>query len=197
MWELASRSSETVSLRDAAMPFMDDLHAAVRQHTQLAVLEGSEVLYVERKSARGADVVNITRTASRLPATACSSGLVLLAYASVETQEKVLAEPVKAFTRYTEIDPARLRHHLAEARYRGYAVVKGWVHEETAGVAVPVWGRGNEVVAALAVLLNNKPGVVAPVLPALLTTARGISRVLGAKPENAPPSLGGDVELPA
>ncbi|HEY0509741.1 MAG TPA: helix-turn-helix domain-containing protein, partial [Blastococcus sp.] len=66
MWELASRSSETVSLRDAAIPFMDDLHAAVRQHTQLAVLEGAEVLYLERKSWRGAEVVNITRTASRL-----------------------------------------------------------------------------------------------------------------------------------
>ncbi len=178
MWELASRSSETVGLRDLAMPFMDDLHAVVRQHTQLAVLEGDEVLYLERKSARGAEVVNITRTASRLPAHACSSGLVLLAHASVGEQERVLSGPLRALTPLTVTDPATLRRLLAETRYRGYAVVRGWVHEEAAGVAVPIWGADGEVTAALSVIIPNDDGRSAAVIPALLATARGIGRAL-------------------
>jgi DNA-binding IclR family transcriptional regulator len=182
MWELASRSSETVGLRDAAMPYMDDLHAAVKQHTQLAVLEGDEVLYLERKSARGAEVVNITRTASRLPALSCSSGLVLLAHAAAATQERVLSAPLPALTPLAVTDPAELRRLLAETRYRGHATVRGWVHEEATGVAVPIWGADGEVAAALSVIIPNEDGRAAAVIPALLATARGIGRALGAAP---------------
>ena len=140
MWELASRSSDTVSLRDAAIPFMDDLHAVVRQHTQLAVLDGAEVLYLETKSARGAEVVKITRTASRLPVHACSSGLVLLAHAPLAAQDKILANRLEALTPLTVTDPNELRRQLAETRYRGYAAVHGAVHEQATGVAVPIFG---------------------------------------------------------
>ncbi|MGY1693178.1 IclR family transcriptional regulator [Geodermatophilus sp. SYSU D01105] len=178
LWELASRSSETVGLRDAAMPYMDDLHAVVKQHTQLAVLEGDEVLYLERKSSRGAEVVNITRTASRLPAHSCSSGLVLLAHASAGAQERVLSSQLRRMTPLTVTDPAELRRLLAETRYRGYAVVRGWVHEEAAGVAVPIWGPDGEVVAALSVIIPNDEARPAAVIPALLATARGIGRAL-------------------
>jgi DNA-binding IclR family transcriptional regulator len=187
LWELASRSSETVGLRDAAMPYMDDLHAVVKQHTQLAVLEGDEVLYLERKSSRGAEVVNITRTASRLPAHACSSGLVLLAHASAGAQERVLSSPLRRMTPLTTTDPGELRRLLAETRYRGYAVVRGWVHEQAAGVAVPIWGPDGEVVAALSVIIPNEEARPAAVIPALLATARGIGRALATAPRSPAP----------
>src|SRR5688572_9593440 len=38
LWELVMRSAGAFSLRDIALPFMDDLQAVVRQHTQLSVL---------------------------------------------------------------------------------------------------------------------------------------------------------------
>jgi DNA-binding IclR family transcriptional regulator len=65
MWELAQRASPTLSLREAAMPFLEDLHAVIGHHVQLAVLDGDEVLFVERMSAPNA-VVNYTRIAGRL-----------------------------------------------------------------------------------------------------------------------------------
>lgn len=177
MWELASRSSETVTLRDAAMPFMEDLHAVVKQHTQLGVLEGTEVLYIERKSARGA-VVNLTRTASRLPAHACSSGLVLLAHGPLEIQEQVLSSRLAALTPKTVTDPVELRRLLAETRYRGYALVDGWVHEDASGAAVPVSGADGQVAAALSVIVPSIDGRAPAAVPALLAAARGISRTL-------------------
>jgi DNA-binding IclR family transcriptional regulator len=188
MWELASRSSETVSLRDAAGPFMDDLHAAVRQHTQLAVLEGAEVLYLERKSARGAEVVNITRTASRLPWHACSSGLALVAHEPVAAQERLLATRLEQLTPLTMTDPTELRRQLADTRYRGYAAVSGGVHEQAAGVAVPIRGPGDQVIAALSVIIPNEEGRIAPVVPALLATAHGIGRALGMRPTSPVPT---------
>ncbi|WP_078600678.1 helix-turn-helix domain-containing protein [Streptomyces violens] len=73
-WELAQRASPTLTLREAAMPFMADLHAVVGHSTQLGVLDGAEVLFVERLTAPDA-VVNITRIAGRLPLHASSTGL--------------------------------------------------------------------------------------------------------------------------
>src|ERR1700712_5322803 len=57
MWELAQRASPTLSLREAAMPFLEDLHAVVGHHVQLGLLDGAEALFVERLSAPGA-VIN-------------------------------------------------------------------------------------------------------------------------------------------
>ena len=39
LWEISSRSSPTVNLREAARPFMEDLHAVVDQHTQLEEIQ--------------------------------------------------------------------------------------------------------------------------------------------------------------
>ncbi|MER6064958.1 helix-turn-helix domain-containing protein [Streptomyces sp. NPDC001792] len=81
LWELATRASPSLSLRGAAMPFMEGVHDVVGHHVQLGVLNDDDVLFLERLTARGA-VVNYTRIAGRLPLHASSSGLVLLAHGS-------------------------------------------------------------------------------------------------------------------
>lgn len=176
LWELASRASPTLGLREAALPFMEDLHAVAGHHTQLAVLDGREVLFVERLSAPGA-VVNVTRVAGRLPLHASSSGLVLLAHAPAELQEQVLAGPLEVFRRTTLTEPARLRRFLADVRRTGYAFCAGFIDEETTGIAVPLRGRGDTVVAALSVIVPNDRNARMQI-PALQAAARGISRTL-------------------
>src|SRR5258708_35143909 len=58
VWELASRAAPTRGLRDAAMPFMEDLHAGVGHHGQFAGREGVGGVIVERLSAPRAVVNN-------------------------------------------------------------------------------------------------------------------------------------------
>lgn len=175
MWELALRASPTLSLREAAMPFLEDLHAVVGHHVQLGVLDGEEVLFVERLSAPGA-VVNYTRIAGRLPLHASSSGLVLLANGPRELQEKVLAGPLPGYTEHTITTPARLRATLAGVRRDGYAFCPGHIHPDALGVAVPVCADGR-VVAAVAAIVPHSPDGRA-VVPALRAAARGIGRTL-------------------
>ncbi|MDF2492508.1 MAG: kipR 1, partial [Microbacterium sp.] len=50
LWELALRGSTALRLRQAALPHMEAVQAAVREHTQLAVLEQDEALFLERLS---------------------------------------------------------------------------------------------------------------------------------------------------
>jgi DNA-binding IclR family transcriptional regulator len=176
MWELAQRASPTLSLREAAMPFLEDLHAVIGQHVQLAVLDGDEVLFVERISAPNA-VINYTRIAGRLSLHASSSGLVLLAHAPPELQERVLAAPLRRLTPRTPTRPAQLREMLADIRRQGYALCPGFIHVDAAGVAVPVRDGSGEVVAAIGAVVPNDGNAYVHV-PALLAAARGIGRAL-------------------
>ena len=176
LWEVVSRASPTVGLREAAMPFMEDLHAVIGHHTQLGVMDGGEVLFIERLTAPGA-AVNFTRIAGRLPLHASSSGLVLLAHSSVEEQERVIGEPLTVFTDRTVSTGRALREKLAEVRKQGYAYCAGHLHPSTTGIAVPVRTPAQSVVAALSVVVPND-ATARSLIPALQAAGRGISRVL-------------------
>jgi DNA-binding IclR family transcriptional regulator len=176
MWELASRASPTLSLRDAALPYLEDVHAVVGHHAQLGVLDGDDVLFLERLSARDA-VINYSRVAGRLPAHGSSSGHVLLAFGPPGLQERALARTLERYTDDTVTTRAGLAAALADTRRRGYAVLPGHVHPEAAGVAVPIRNAVNEVVAALSVIVPND-GRAQTHVPVLLAAARGITRTL-------------------
>lgn len=176
MWELASRASPILALREAAMPFMEDIQAVAGHHTQLGVLDQHEVLFLERLSARGA-VVNITKIAGRLPLHASSSGIVLLAHAPRDLQESVLSRPLKAFTDATVTDPRVLRRLLAEVRRQDYAECPGFIDPAATGISVPIRNPRGRVVAAVAVVVPND-GQARSHLGTLRTAARGLERAL-------------------
>ncbi|WP_229074382.1 IclR family transcriptional regulator [Actinoplanes sp. DH11] len=179
LWELAQRASPTLGLREAAMPFLEDLHAVIGHHVQIGVLEGGEVLFVERLSARDA-VINVTRVAGRLPLHASSAGLVLLAHAPHEVQQRVLDGPLPALTPATITTAARLRGVLAGIRQQGYVICPGHIHPDATGVGVPVTagtGPGSPVIAGLSAIVPND-GRAPAAVPALRAAARGITRTL-------------------
>ncbi|QCB97509.1 IclR family transcriptional regulator [Arthrobacter sp. PAMC25564] len=178
MWELVSRSSKMVGLREAALPFMEDVQAVVQHSTTLGILDSDEVLYIERIGS-DASIVDITKIAGRLPLHATSSGLLLLAHSPAAYQETFLARPLAKYTATTLTDPAELRRHLAEIRQRGFAVMPGVIVPESSGIAVPVFGPDNTVVAALSVVVPRNEENVPARVPVLLAAARGISRTLG------------------
>jgi DNA-binding IclR family transcriptional regulator len=179
LWELAQRASPMLGLREAAMPFLEDLHAVIGHHVQLGVLDAGEVLFVERLSARDA-VVNVTRIAGRLPLHASSAGLVLLAWAPRDLQEQVLAGPLPGYTATTITTPARLRGVLDGVRRQGHVVSDGQIHADATGVAVPVRAGPDPVspvVAGLSVIVPSD-GRAPSLVPALQAAARGIARRL-------------------
>ncbi len=176
LWELASRAAPMRGLREAALPFMEDLHTVIRHHVQLGVLDGHDVLFVERLSAREA-VINVTEVAGRLPLHASSSGLVLLAHAAPETQAAVLDAPLRRFTPATITSPERLRVALSEIRKTGYAHAPGHIRGAAAGVAVPIRDLHETVIASLGVVVPNDE-TAARTVPALRAAAQGIQRAM-------------------
>jgi DNA-binding IclR family transcriptional regulator len=156
LWELATRGSLALGLREASAPVMERVQSHLRQHTQLAVLEGDSTLFVERLSHPRAGS-NIAQVAGRLPLHASSSGLVLLAFAPAAVVERVLARPLPALSPETITDVGVLRRKLSEVRRLGWAVAPGSVEPHSVGIAVPVH-HGSRVIAALGVVLPRQHG---------------------------------------
>jgi DNA-binding IclR family transcriptional regulator len=171
LWELALRGSSALRLRQAALPHMEAVQARIREHTQLAVLEHGEALFLERLSHPDAGA-NITRIAGRLPLHASSSGLVLLAHADPAVRERVLAGPLRAVSAETIVDAVTLRALLTSIRRTGHVVSPGSIEVVSTGVAVPVREHG-EVIAALSVVLPRDTPPQAAV-DALREASRGI-----------------------
>lgn len=175
LWELVNRNSPTLELRQAALPFMEDIQQVLNQNVNLAVLDGSEVLFVERLSRRGS-VANRAQVAGRMPVHVSSAGLVLMA----NQPRHVQAEYVGGFA-----DPSgrltvdELRRLLSEAAHQGYAQLAGVVDPDTRGIAVPVTDRKKRTVAAIGVVVPLQETRLQALVPALQTAARGIGRRLG------------------
>ena len=179
LWEVGALAPRGLGLRESAMPFLEDLYEVTRQNIQLAVLDGTEVVFVERISGRGAVNV-ITRVGGRLPLHATGVGLVLLANADPELQEQVLSAPLKRYTTKTMCDPEELRRALAEVRRTGVAVSDGQIELIALSIAAPVHGPRGDVVAALSVVVPAATSDARAYIPVVRAAARGISRALGA-----------------
>ena len=177
LWEIASRAPRALGLREAAMPFMEDLHAATRQHTQLYVLEGCDALVIERLSTRSA-VTNVTQVGDRQPLHATTGGLVLLAHASLHIQDSFLSAPMRAYTPNTPTDPAELRRILANIRTRGYVVCDGYITPDALGVGTPVYSPSGDVIAALSVVVPRDGAQPMTHVRALRLSSRGITDAL-------------------
>lgn len=195
LWELGQRASPTLGLREAALPFMEDLHAVIGHHVQMGVLQNDQVLFVERLSAPSS-VINVTRIAGRLSLHASSSGLVLLAHASHSLQEQVLSAPMDRFTAATITTQPALRKELARIRKEGYAFCPGYIHPDATGIAAPIRDSANRVVAALSLVVPNDNNARTHI-PALLAAARGVHRVASTSATSSDLPAEGPADLPS
>lgn len=177
LWELAALAPRGLGLRERALPTMEDLSAVTRENVQLAIREGTEVVFVERIAGTGAVPVR-TRVGGRFAMTATGVGLVLLAHAPSAVQDDVLGEEIPRFTDLTVTDPADLRRMLAETRACGYSVSDRQVTDDALSVAAPVHDHRGEVVAAVSLVVRH--GSAAPSSLSALVRAggRAISRAL-------------------
>ncbi|WP_405945270.1 DUF6545 domain-containing protein [Streptomyces sp. NBC_00932] len=147
------------------------------QHVLLAVRDNDEALLVERLPAHDAVPVRF-RVGERMALTTTGVGLVLLANAPVEVQERA----VRDFTPGDGGDAIHtaedLRRSLAEVRRGDYAVARrADPRSPRTTAAAPVRGR-EDVVAALSVVAPTPKFDSAAYVPAVRATDRAISRQL-------------------
>lgn len=164
------------SLMERARRVMEDLAAATRTDVRLGVLEGTQVGYTERVcGSRGATRFWGGRTA---PAHATAMGKALLAFCPSTTVDSVLAEGLERYTPYTLTAPDQLRRTLTVTRLTRVALSRWELELGSSAIAVPVFGGGGAVVAALELKVRDLRNDLRALQPALLVAARGLSREL-------------------
>lgn len=166
-------------LREVASPFLQDIYGATLATVHLAVRDGTEALYLERLAGH-VSVPVVSKVGARLPLHATGVGKVLLAHAPDDVVALALAR-LTAVTPYTVTQPGRMVRQLRQIRQYGFAQT---VDEMTVGacsVAVPVRGGGDEVVAALGVLVADLRRERDRLVTALRVAAHGVGRSLRAR----------------
>ncbi|SFR29820.1 DNA-binding transcriptional regulator, IclR family [Lentzea waywayandensis] len=177
LWELGSLAPRGPGLREAALPFLEDLSRITRENVQLAVREGAEVVFVERIASSDAVPV-LTRVGDRFALTATGVGLVLLAHAPVEVQEELLNGPIVRYTAKTVTDPAQLRRMLADVRSNGFSISDRQVTMDALSVGAPIRDRQGEVVAAVSLVVRHGSTTSHALARLVRTSAQAISRAL-------------------
>ncbi len=190
LFELGQLAPRQRDLREAARPHMEDLRQATADTVHLAVLDGSDVVYLEKLTGRRGPPLP-SRVGGRMPAHCTGVGKSLLAFSPDATVAEVVASGLVRRTPRTITIPAVLLRELADIRRSGLAFDR---EESTPGVvcvACPVLGRTGDVVAAVSISgWSNRldPGRVAS---AVRTATLAISRQLA--PVRAPgPRPGSD-----
>ena len=179
--ELAALAPRGLQLREAAFPYLDDLHQATRANVHLGVRDGHEVVYVETMRSRVSAQIS-SRVGDRWPLHVSGTGLVLLAYADHALQDEVLKAPLVRYTPKTVVDPHELRKILAEIRRTGYVIASEQITLNAVAVAAPVRGPRNDVIAAISAVVATNETPLDRLTARLTSTANAISHALGAPP---------------
>lgn len=165
-------------LRSAAMPFMTSLYVSTGATVHLGVLDGDDVLYVEKIFGHGSVRVP-SRVGSRLPALCTGLGKAMLAFSPPSVTGKVLEKPVPQLTARTVIAPARLNRSLHFARRNGVAMDNEGASLGARCVAAPILRVGSrEPVGALSLTFPSAATPSPQMVVELRRAASGIAAVI-------------------
>lgn len=177
--ELGYRYLASLSVAELGLPVMERLAEALHESCSLGVLDGRDVVYVQRVAVRKILAINLG-VGTRLPAYCTSMGRVLVAGLPAPARAAWLEAAVPApRTRFTVTSRVALLGAIDEVAARGYAYVEQELELGLCSLAVPVTGAGGETVAALNVGMpftgEARAHALGVVLPALRAAARAIS----------------------
>ena len=133
-------------LRERALPFLQDLQAASRHAVHLGILEGNDVVILEKLYGHGAPNLP-TRVGGRMPAHCTAAGKALLAFAPEKVVDEVVAGGLVRRTGRTIVVPELFRQELATIRTAHWALETEENVPGTRCVAAPIRGSGRAIAA--------------------------------------------------
>lgn len=172
----------SLGLPEIAQPHLEALTADLHEASSVAVLDGSDIVYVNRVSTERIMRITIS-VGTRFPAYATSMGRVMLAARSDAWISEFLDRtPLEPFNANTVTDRDKFMAVLADARSVGYSLVDQELERGLRSIAVPIHnGRGDVIAAAnvsLYVISGSPQEIKRRVLTRLRQAADAIERDL-------------------
>lgn len=176
IWRLGILASLHSDLREIALPYMEDIYALGNDAVQIGVLDGFRCLIVERiAGSRTLEV--ISKPGARLPLHASGVGKILLAYGTKELQQAAL-ESLDSFTGKTITNAEVLKKQMKTIKLQGFAHSQEELAIGATSLAVPIYGYGNKVIAALGIVTPVANKDIERMVSVLKVSAQALSKKL-------------------
>jgi len=193
--DLGMSALNSTGLREHAHPYLEELRQRTSYTTSLGVLDGSEVLYVDRVRSfrRGQGKIDLNlHPGSRLPVYCSAMGKLLLAHLPEAEQRDLIAQ--MKLTKHgpnTITSKKALRRELRQIRVAGLAASDQELAVELFGIAAPIRNEAREVIAAVNMAAHSSmislEEMADALGPHLLSTADRISARLGHRRDDEMP----------
>lgn len=185
---VASRVLDRTQLRRIAHPHMEQLTAATNETTHLAVIEGKQIVYIDK-----VDNFQAMRMRSRIGTRgylhSTAVGKSMLAHLPQEEREAILnGLQLTPLTKNTLTDPRLFRSHLEEIRRRGYAIDDEENEVGIRCIGVPLFDHAGRLAGAVSIsgwTITMTPERLPQLAPVLQETCKTISNELGYVPPSS------------
>ena len=183
--------ARSVSLREIARPYLEDLRQATNKTVNLAVRDGTDVVYVEKLIGRSSRASQ-SRAGGRLPLHCTAMGKAILAFSNESLVKEMLQEPLRPMTESTITNPVALRTELAMIRRDRVAFDSEESVRGIICVASPLMSSDGVVIGAVSITGFESIVDCRKVTTALLTASFSLSRRLVRFPAETMQKLPGD-----
>src|SRR5262245_3013098 len=147
--EVGARALFSQDLVQVAVPVLTELAETLQLSAHLGVLDGTDVLYLVRRTPNTPLASNI-RVGSRLPAHATTMGRMLLAFLPpVEVERLYAGKELQRFSEHTSTTLAALRTKAEKDRAAGIAWSEAHFERGIGSAAVPVFDFAGAPVGAV------------------------------------------------
>ena len=178
--ELGRPYLSSLTLPEIALPHLRDATNELRESSSLAVLDGTDIVYVAHAPAKRILSISIT-IGTRDVAFATALGRVLLAGQDDEWLDHYLATvDMPPITPRTITTPKKLRAELTRIRRQGWALVDQELEDGLRAIAAPIHDEHGNVIAAANFAVHasrwSNNAIRDTLLPRLLQTTTTINR---------------------
>lgn len=181
--DLGAHYLESLNLPDVALPILESIATKVKESTNMAILDGSEIVYVLRVNAAERIIGANLRVGSRLPYYATSLGKSLVAWLPESERKKAWeSAKIEAFTENTITTYEKLEEHFVSCRAQGYTEGNDELEVGLRSIAVPIFDRKGDTIAAMnistSLMRNSEREIDEIFLPALKEGAEKLNGVI-------------------
>jgi len=139
-------------LRGLAQPELRQLVGSVREVANLGVLDGADVVFIERLQLAGLRLSVDIHIGSRIPASCTAIGHAILAFRPDQEVERILADYERSKVNLpSPMSLPQIRQKLADTRVNGYALADSTFIAGLRILAAPILGSDGDAIAAISV----------------------------------------------
>jgi IclR family transcriptional regulator, pca regulon regulatory protein len=184
--EIGAVYLDSMNIDSLTRTHLEEIAGESGDSAALAVLSGTNIVYVARASARTTARAE-AHVGSQFPAYATSLGRVLLAGLTPESLESYFSKAkLESFTPKTVTNRAELERILADVRRNGYAVVDEELAPGVVSLGVPVQDATGRVVAALNISSHPRQSTAAALVSTRLAVLQRVSKAISVEIANTP-----------